>query len=74
MCGYRIHVIGHYSAKIGALMNVLTRPRDGDAIEGDVTLTDKGLEEITGHARDAHKVHILSLGQDQITLNVELDI
>ena len=37
-------------------------------------MTEQKLEEITGHAREDRKVHILSRGRVQLTLDVEFDI
>ena len=41
-------------------MIVLTRLRDGDAIESDVIFTEQGVEEIICHGHEFRKVHILS--------------
>jgi len=60
MCGCHRYVIGHQSVEIGAIMIVLTRLRDGDTIESDVTLTEQRVRGFIGHARGVRKVHILS--------------
>jgi len=59
---------------MGAVKIMLTRLRDGDAIESDVTLTEWRLEEIICHAPGVRKVHILSRGRCQFTPDMELDI
>ena len=41
-------------------MIMLTRLRDGDAIESDVTLTEKRVEEIIRDGCEVRKVHIPS--------------
>ena len=55
-------------------MIMLTRLRDNDAIDSDVTLTEQTVEEIICHARELRIVHILSRTQNQITSDVEFDI
>ena len=55
-------------------MIMLTRLRDVDTIESDVTLTEQGWEEIICHAREVRIVHILSRGLKQFNPNVQFDI
>jgi len=55
-------------------MIVLTRLRDGETIDSDVTLTEQGVEEIIGHARVVRKVRMLSRSRDQFTPDDEFDI
>jgi len=59
MCGLP-RLCRRLSLEIGAVMIMLTRLRDGDAIESDVTLTEQRVEEIICHAREVRKFHIFS--------------
>ena len=70
----RIGVVGHDSLEIRAIIIVLARLRDRDAIESDVTLTEQRVEEIIVHRRLVRNVDILPRIGDQFTPNVEFDI
>jgi len=63
----RICAIDHESLEVGAVMMMLTRLSDGDAIESDVTLTEYGVEEIIRHARVVRKLDNLYRGRYQFT-------
>jgi len=55
-------------------MLILTRLRDGDAIENGISLTEQRMEEIICHDLEVRKVHILSRGLGQFNSDVEFDI
>jgi len=74
MRGYRIRDVGQKNLEVRGIKILLTRLRDGDAIESDVSLIQQRVVEIIGHGREVREVHILSGSRDQFTPDVEFDI